>query len=174
MITMKLNNKILRKALLCLVIVVAFFTICDLVLSRIATGQLRKALADIPGAQIDFKRVSLTLPAGNLSVEGVELALVDSTLSEPLVEGRIEAIKLEGMSLFHLLKGEAHARRLLIRGPEARLTLPPKQAAKARKSAKSGKTSKASQNDTTQASPDSSFLNKVSLSELRLEKEKLT
>ena len=170
---MKISKKFLKKALLCLVIVVAFFAVCDLVLSSIATGQLRKALANVPGVQIDFKRVSLTLLAGNLSVEGVELALVDSTLSEPLVEGRIEAIKLEGMSLFHLLKGEAHARRLLIRGPEARLTLPPKQAAKARKSAKSGKTSKASQNDTTQASPDSSFLKKVSLSELRLEKGKI-
>ncbi|MBP5539650.1 MAG: hypothetical protein J6X69_07530, partial [Bacteroidales bacterium] len=155
---MKLSNKTLKKALLCLVIVVAFFTICDLVLSRIASGQLRKALADIPGAQIDFKRVSLTLLAGNLSVEGVELALVDNTLADPLVEGRIEAIKLEGMSLFRLLKGEAHARRLLIRGPEARLTLPPKKAAKTKKSAKAGKSPKAIQNDTTQASPDSSFL----------------
>lgn len=170
---MKLSNKTLKKALLCLVIVVAFFTICDLVLSRIASGQLRKALADIPGAQIDFKRVSLTLLAGNLSVEGVELALVDNTLADPLVEGRIEAIKLEGMSLFRLLKGEAHARRLLIRGPEARLTLPPKKAAKTKKSAKAGKSPKAIQNDTTQASPDSSFLKKVSLSELRLENGKI-
>ena len=170
---MKVSNKTLKKALLCIVIVVAFFAVCDLLLSRIATGQLRKALADIPGAQIEFKKVNLALLAGNLAVEGVEITLIDSTLSEPLVEGRIEVIKLEGMSLLRLLKGEAHARRLLIRGPEAKLTLPPKQAAKARKSAKSGKNSKASQNDTTQASPDSSFLNKVSLSELRLEKGKI-
>ncbi|MCR4566373.1 MAG: hypothetical protein K5651_09850 [Bacteroidales bacterium] len=166
---MKVSNKTLKKALLCIVIVVAFFAVCDLILIRIATGQLRKALADIPGAQIDFKKVNLALLAGNLAVEGVEITLIDSTLSEPLVEGRIEVIKLEGMSLLRLLKGEAHARRLLIRGPEAKLILPPKQAAKARK----GKTSKASQNDTTQASPDSSFLNKVSLSELRLEKGKI-
>lgn len=164
---MKVSNKTLKKALLCIVIVVAFFAVCDLILSRIATGQLRKALSDIPGAQIEFKKVNLALLAGNLAVEGVEITLIDSTLSEPLVEGRIEVIKLEGMSLLRLLKGEAHARRLLIRGPEAKLVLPPKQAAKKKKSPKEETP------DTTQASSDSSFLKKVTLSELRLEKGKI-
>ena len=164
---MIVSNKTLKKALLCIVIVVAFFTICDLVLSRIATGQLRKALADIPGAQIDFKKVNLALLAGNLTVEGVEITLIDSTLSEPLVEGRIETLKLEGMSLLRLLKGEAHARRLLIRGPEAKLVLPPKQAQKNKKS------TKVETADTTSTLSDSSFLKKVSLSELSLEKGKI-
>ncbi len=166
-ITMKLNNKTLKKALLCLVIVVAFFAICDLVLSSIATGQLRKALSDVPGAKIDFKRVRLTLLAGNLEVKGVEVELRDSTLAAPIVEGRIAAIKLEGMSLFHLLKGEAHARRLLIRGPEAKLVLPPKKAQKSKKR------KKVEIPDTARSSADSSFLKKVSLSELRLEKGKI-
>ena len=164
---MKVSNKTLKKALLCIVIVVAFFAVCDLILSRIATGQLRKALSDIPGAQIEFKKVNLALLAGNLAVEGVEITLIDSTLSEPLVEGRIEVIKLEGMSLLRLLKGEAHARRLLIRGPEAKLVLPPKQAQKNKKS------TKVETADTTSTLSDSSFLKKVSLSELSLEKGKI-
>ena len=164
---MKLSKKTLKKMLLCLVIAVAFFTICDMVLSRIATGQLRKALSDIPGAQIEFKKVNLALLAGNLAVEGVEITLTDSTLSEPLVEGRIEVIKLEGMSLLRVLKGEAHARRLLIRGPEAKLVLPPKQAQKNKKS------TKVETADTTSTLSDSSFLKKVSLSELSLEKGRI-
>ena len=164
---MKVSNKTLKKALLCIVIVVAFFAVCDLILSRIATGQLRKALSDIPGAQIDFKKVNLALLAGNLAVEGVEITLIDSTLSEPLVEGRIEVIKLEGMSLLRLLKGEAHARRLLIRGPEAKLVLPPKQAQKNKKS------TKVETADTTSTLSDSSFLKKVSLSEMSLEKGRI-
>ena len=164
---MKVSNKTLKKALLCIVIVVAFFAVCDLILSRIATGQLRKALSDVPGAQIEFKKVNLALLAGNLAVEGVEITLIDSTLSEPLVEGRIEVIKLEGMSLLRLLKGEAHARRLLIRGPEAKLVLPPKQAQKNKKS------TKVETADTTSTLSDSSFLKKVSLSELSLEKGRI-
>ena len=164
---MKPAKKIFKKALLCIVIVVAFFVICDLVLSGIATGQLRTALSDIPGAKIEFKKVRLALLAGNLEVQDIEVELRDSTVSSPLVEGRIAAVKLEGMSLFRLLKGEAHARRLLIRGPEAKLVLPPKKAQKAKKR------KKAEMPDTAQTSADSSFLKKVTLSELRLEKGKI-
>lgn len=162
--TMRSNDRIIKKALLCLIIVGAFFTISDLILSRIAAGQLRTALSDIPGAQITFKKVKLTLLAGNLEIRGVEMALRDSTNVGPEIEGRIDAVKLEGMSLFHLFKGEAHARRLFIRGPEAKLVLPPKKAQKAKKSLK------AENSDTTKASPDPSFLKKLSLSEIRLEK----
>ena len=163
---MKISNKTLKKALLCIVIVVAFFTICDLVLSRIAAGQLRTALAHVPGAQIEFKKVNLTLLAGNLEVRGIDVALRDSTNVGPELEGHIEAVKLQHLCLFSLLKGEAHARRLLIRGPQAKLVLPSVKASKAKKAKKAKKAEKP---DTAKTSSDSSFLKKVSLSEFRLE-----
>ena len=164
--TMKISKTFLKKALLCLVIVVAFFAVCDLVLSRVAASQLRTALANVPGVQIEFKRVNLALLSGNLEVRGVDITLQDSTKLGPELEGHIEAIKLQNLCLFSLLKGEAHARRLLIRGPQAKLVLPSVKASKAKKAKKAKKAEKP---DTAKASSDSSFLKKVSLSEIRLE-----
>ena len=82
----------------------------------IAKNKLRAALKDIPGVQIDFKKLDLSLVAGNLVIRDIDVAFRDSTHAGPDITGSIDAIKLEGLRWFKLLHGEALARRLVVRG----------------------------------------------------------
>lgn len=153
------RSKALKVICLCVVIVAAIVAICGLVVDKVAANKLRSALADIPGVQIDFKSLDLSLLSGSLEVKGVEIALQDSTGTGPAVEGQIEAVKLEGVDLAALAKGEARARRLLIRGPEAQVVLPKKAAKKEEKA--------------HEPASQPSFLKTVALSEIRLEKGRM-
>ena len=138
-----------------------------MVLSRIATKRLHKALAEMPGIQIDFKTVNFSPILGDLKFRDVEIAINDSTNTSPRIEGHIAAIELERFSWKSLVRGEARAKRLVIRKPSAQVVLPGKKAVK-KKAKKSTK-----KKDATTAMADSSFLKKVSLSELRVEKGKI-
>ena len=84
---------------------------------------------------------------------------MDSHHTVPDVQGHIDAIRLERLRWRSLLKGEARLRRLVVRGPVARLVLPEKSAEK--------KPAEVQQDSSAQTA---SFLKKVSLSELRVEK----
>lgn len=150
------RSKALKVICLCVVIVAAVLAIGGIVVNKVAGNKLRSALANVPGVKIDFKGLNLSLLAGNLELTGVEVALPDTTGTGLSVEGRIDAIKLEGVDLGGLLKGEARAKCLLIKGPQAQVVLPKKEAKKEKKA------------EETQAEP--SFLKTVALSELRLEK----
>ena len=153
------RSKALKVICLCVVIVAAVLAIGGIVVNKVAESKLRSALANVPGVKIDFKSVNLALLAGNLELTGVEVALPDTTGTGLSVEGRIDAIKLEGVDLGGLLKGEARADRLLIKGPQAQVVLPKKDAKKEKQ---------AEEPEEAQAAP--SFLKTVALSELRLEK----
>ena len=153
------RSKALKVICLCVVIVAAVLAIGGIVVNKVAESKLRSALANVPGVKIDFKSVNLALLAGNLELTGVEVALPDTTGTGLSVEGRIDAIKLDGVDLAGLLKGEARADRLLIKGPQAQVVLPKKDAKKEKQ---------AEEPEEAQAAP--SFLKTVALSELRLEK----
>ena len=153
------RSKALKVICLCVVIVAAVLAIGGIVVNKVAESKLRSALANVPGVKIDFKSVNLALLAGNLELTGVEVALPDTTGTGLSVEGRIDAIKLEGVDLGGLLKGEARADRLLIKGPQAQVVLPKKDPKKEKQ---------AEESEEAQAAP--SFLKTVALSELRLEK----
>ena len=149
------RNKALKRVAIGLVIVLAVLILGGVVLSRIAEKKLHTALADIPGAQIDFKGVNFSPILGNLKLRDVTIALRDSTGAGPGIEGRIEAVELERLSWKSLIHGEASAKRLLIREPLVQMVLAGKKAEK---------------KDTAAPSAEASFLKKVSLSELRVEK----
>ena len=153
------SNKIVKRVLIGVAIVVAVVAVGGMVLSRVASKKLHTALADIPGARIDFKGMSFSPILGNLEFRDVEIAIQDSTNAGPQIEGRIEAIKLERLSWKSLTHGEASAKRLVIREPEVQMILTGKKAAEKK--------------DTAGTSPEASFLKKVSLSELRVEKGKI-
>lgn len=150
------RNKTVKKVLIGVAIAVAVVAVGGFVLSRVAAKKLHSALADIPGARIDFKGLSFSPILGNLEFRDVEIAIQDSTNAGPQIEGRIEAIKLERLSWKSLTHGEARAKRLVIREPEVQMVLAGKK--------------KPEKKDTAGTSPDASFLKKVSLSELRVEK----
>ena len=151
------RSKALRVICLCVVIVAAVLAIGGIVVNKVAESKLRSALANVPGVKIDFKSVNLALLAGNLELSGVQVALPDTTGTGLSVEGQIHTIKLEGVDLGGLLKGEARAKSLLIKGPDAKVVLPKKDPKKEKKA-----------QEEAQAEP--SFLKTVALSELRLEK----
>ncbi len=153
------RSKALRVLCICVFVVAAILAICVMVVDKVAASKLRSALADVPGVKVDFKDLDLSLLGGNLELEDVDVALQDTTGTGLSVEGRIEAIKLEGVQLAGLLKGEARARRLLIKGPNAQVVLPKESAKKEKKEEKA---------DEPEAQP--SFLKTVALSEVRLEK----
>ena len=156
---MKVHNKLIRKVCIIVLVVAAVLAVGAFSVSRVAESKLRSALADVPGLKIDFKRLHISPIAGNVVIRDVEIALRDSTTANPDIEGRIGAIKLEGLRWRSLFHGEAHARRLLIQKPDARLVLTG-QAQKEKK-------------DTAAQSSEPSFLKVVSLSEVRLEKGKI-
>ena len=150
------RSKALRVICLCVVIVAAVLAIGGIVVNKVAESKLRSALANVPGVKIDFKSVNLALLAGNLELSGVQVALPDTTGTGLSVEGQIHTIKLEGVDLGGLLKGEARAKSLLIKGPDAKVVLPKKDPKKEKKA--------------QEAQAEPSFLKTVALSELRLEK----
>ena len=150
---MEKQSKTKRNVLLTMGIVVAVIGIGRIAMGCVAKHELRKALAGIPDAQIEFKGFHFSLLSGNLELRHVEIERSDSTDAGPGIHGRIEAIRLERVRWSGLFRGEASAKRLLIRGPRARLVLTGKSAEK---------------EDST--SQEASFLKKVSLSELRVEK----
>ena len=154
------RSKALKVVCICVVVLAAILAVCGLVVDKVAANKLRSALADVPGVKIDFKDLDLALLSGSLELEDVEIALQDSTGTAPAVEGRIEAIKLEGVALRSLMKGEARARLLLIKGPHAQVVLPKQQKAKKEKKA----------DEPVEAQAQPSFLKTVSVSEVRLEK----
>ena len=153
------SNKIVKRVLIGVAIAVAVVAVGGVVLSRVAAKKLHTVLADIPGARIDFKGMSFSPILGNLEFRDVEIAIRDSSNAGPQIEGRIEAIKLERLSWKSLTHGEASAKRLVIREPEVQMVLTGKKAAEKK--------------DTASASPEASFLKKVSLSELRVEKGRI-
>ena len=89
------SNKIVKRVLIGVAIVVAVVAVGGMVLSRVASKKLHTALADIPGVRIDFKGMNFSPILGNLEFRDVEIAIQDSTNAGPQIEGRIEAIKLE-------------------------------------------------------------------------------
>ena len=149
----------MKKIFWSILVAVAILAVGGLVLGRVAENKLHAALAGIPGARIDFKKVNLSPILGNLEFRDVEFALSDSTDAGPDIEGSIESIKLENLSWRSLMHGEASAKRLLIRAPLAQMVL------------KDGKP--APKKDSTERSDQTSFLKKVALSELRVEGGKI-
>lgn len=132
-------------------VVTAILILCGLVLNLVARNELRSGLAQIPGARIDVGKVSLSLLRGNLEFRDVEINLPDSVLTIADIKGKIESVKLERFNWLGLMRGEARARRLLVRGPEAQVVL-------------TGVAPK--EKDST----DNSFLNKIALSEFSVDK----
>lgn len=135
-------------------IVFAVVAFCGVAVNVIAGKKLRSALAGLPGARVEFKKASVSLIGGNVELRDVDFALTDSTGVTPDVKGHVKALRLERIRWFRLLKGEADAGRLLIREPDVRLVL---QGGKAPE-----------KKDTVSARK--SFLKRVSLGELRIEK----
>ena len=133
---------------------VAVVAIGSVAVNGIAGKKLRSALADIPGARVDFKKASVSLIGGNVELREVDFALADSTGVSPEVKGHVKALRLERVRWFRLLRGEADARCLLIREPDVQLVLQGGEAPE--------------KEDT--ASAQKPFLKKVSLGELRIEK----
>ncbi len=155
----------MKKLLIGILVAVAVLAVGGIVTTKVAEHKLHKALADIPGAQIDFRKASLSPILGNLEFRDIKITLKDSTQAGPDVQGSIEAIKLEQLSWRRLMKGEAHAKSLVIRGPMAQLVLPPAKPAEE-------KPAEVEKDSTAQSAKDF-FLKKVSLDELKIEKAKI-
>ncbi len=151
----------MKKLIIGILVAVAVLAVGGFVLTRVAEKKLHAALDGIPGAQIDFRKASLSPILGNLEFRDIKITLKDSTNTGPDVHGSIEAIKLENLSWRSMLKGEAEIKRLVIRGPMAQLVLPAQPAEK--------KPAEEVKKDTTAQPAQASFLKKVSLSELRVE-----
>ena len=137
--------------------VVAVVAIGSVAVDSIAGKKLRSALADIPGVRADFKKASISLIGGNVELREVDFALSDSTGVSPEVKGHVKALRLERVRWFRLLKGEAHAGRLLIRKPDVQLVL------------QGGETPR---KEDTISAPES-FLKKLSLGALQIEEGRL-
>lgn len=148
-------NKTLRITLICIAAAVAVWAAGHIVIDHVAQNRIRKALADIPGARVQFKDLDFSLVGGNLGLSDVEFELSDPEGLRPDIHTRIAAIKLEGLRWRSLFRGEASARRLLIRSPRVRVML-------------TG--SPVPRKDSTPVSADASFLKKISLAQLRVEK----
>ena len=153
-------NKTLKIILICIAAVTALVAVGHGIVNRLAESKIREALSDVPGARIGFKDLDFSLVAGNVGLNDVEVELIDSTGKGPDIQASIDAIKLEGVRWSKLLKGEARAKRLVIRKPEARVTLPKKAKAQKKKEEEA-------------SAEEESFLKSVSLSELRVEKGKI-
>ena len=160
----------MKKVLIGILVAVAVLVVGGIVTTKVAERKLHKALADIPGAQIDFRKASLSPILGNLEFRDIKITLKDSTNTGPDVQGSIDAIKLEQLSWRRLMKGEAHAKSLVIRGPMAQLVLPPAKPAEEKTAEE--KTAEVKKDSTAQSAQDF-FLKKVSLDELKIEKAKI-
>jgi len=104
-----------KTLILSLAVVVAVFAVGGIVLNQVAAHQLRKELAAIPGTKFDFKRVNISLFAGNVEVKGVDVTVQDSTGTNPQIQGHVGALKLEHIQWFGLFKGKAIAKRLVVK-----------------------------------------------------------
>ena len=116
-------NKGKKTALIWAGAILAGFILCECIVNAVAKHQLRTAVAQIPGADIQIGKIHLSLLAGNLELKHVDLSIRDTTDAGPDLEGRIKAIQLKHVHWFRLLKGEARADRLLLREPDIRLLL---------------------------------------------------
>ena len=126
-------NKTLKIILICLGAVAALVAVGHGIVNRMAEKQIRETLANVPGVHIGFKDLDFSQMAGNVGLNDVEVELTDSTSKSPDIQASIDAIKLEGVRWRRLLKGEAQAKRLVIRKPEAKVTLPKKVKAQKKK-----------------------------------------
>ena len=160
----------MKKLLIGILVAVAVLAVGGIVTTKVAEQKLHKALADIPGAQIDFRKASLSPILGNLEFRDIKITLKDSTNTGPDVQSNIDAIKLEQLSWRRLMKGEAHAKSLVIRGPMAQLILPP---AKPEEKKPAEEKPAEVKKDSTAQLPQDFFLKKVSLEELKIEKAKI-
>ena len=160
----------MKKLLIGILVAVAVLVVGGIVTTKVAEHKLHKALADIPGAQIDFRKASLSPILGNLEFRDIEITLKDSTNTGPDVQGSIDAIKLEQLSWRRLMKGEAHAKSLVIRAPMAQLILPPAKPAEEKPAEEKPAEVK---KDSSAQLPQDFFLKKVSLDELKIEKAKI-
>ena len=106
-------TKTVKKTCMWIAIVVAVLFVCGLVINGIAGAQLRKVLSGVPGGQIDFSRVHVSLLGGNVEVKDVSVTLEDST--ENHIEGFVKTIRLEKIRWADLAKGEAYAKRLIVK-----------------------------------------------------------
>lgn len=106
-------TKTVKKTCMWIAIVVAVLFVCGLVINGIAGVQLRKVLSGVPGGQIDFGRVHVALLRGNVEVKDVSVMLDDST--ENHIEGFVKSIRLEKILWTDLTKGEALAKRLVVK-----------------------------------------------------------
>ena len=154
LITMEKPNRTIITVIVCVAVAAAVFAAGGMAVSQIAENKLREALADIPGGSIGFRDVRVELFAGNLDVLDVEVSLRDSAKINPDIDARIKAVKLEQLNWKNLFHGEACAKRLIIREPAVNLVL-------------TGETPPAK--DSTETSPEESFIKKVSISEVRIE-----
>lgn len=143
-----------------LALVTALFTVGNYILDSIAERKLRAALAEIPAAPVSFGQLHISLMAGNVELREVTLSQRDSTGGLTDIQGKIGLIRLEGLRWFKLFHGEARAKRLLIRSPEAKLVLPSKNASKnaPRRPERDG------------LSGGNPFLTRIALAEVRVEK----
>jgi len=149
------NKKTIKRIAIGVIIVLAVCVLGKVAVKGVAQHQLRAALADIPGSHITFKGLRLNLLAGNAELRDVEVELQDTTLMGLDLKGKIEAIRLEKVSWSSLPKGEASAKRLLIKGPQANLLL-------------TGKASGQEENPEQESTPDSPF-HKIFLGEVKVE-----
>jgi len=113
-------NKKTRKVLLWTAVILVGV---GFLINIVARQQLRSALNAIPGAEVQVSRVHLSLLAGNVNLRDVAFTLRDTTDAGPDIEGNIQSLKLQHVRWFRLFKGEARAKRLLIREPVARILL---------------------------------------------------
>ncbi len=97
----------------------------DSIVSWIAQQRLKSALAEVPDARIDFKKMYIALIPGYLEIQDVQMDTRDTTKAgSPGIEARVDKIRLEGVQwLRALLKAEAHTERLVLHQPKLRVVL---------------------------------------------------
>lgn len=146
---MKRRYKIL---LIIVAIIVAVCAVCHFIADSIAEKELRTALSEIPDAKIEFKDLGFSLIGGDLRLRGL-------SIEKDSIKAGIDLIKLDGLSYKNLVNGEVSVKRLLIKGPSAKIVLTGEEAEKKVEV----------ENDSVPAKPDASFIKKVLLSELCIE-----
>jgi hypothetical protein len=152
---MQTTDKSKKTALIWTVSILAALFLCGGIVNVVAKQQLKKALGNIPGAEVQIGKVNLSLLAGNIVLKDVTFSLKDTTNAGPDIEASVDAIKLKHVHWSRLFKGEAQADGLLIRKPVAQILL------------KAQKEQTPEKPDT--ASAQASFLKKVFLEKLQIE-----
>lgn len=147
---MKKSTKIL---VVIVAIIASIIAVCHISLDSVAEKELHAALSNTPDAKIDFRNLSFSLIGGIVQLQGVEV-------EKDSIKAYVEAIKLEGISWKSLMRGEASAKRLLIKGPSAKIVI-------------TGEEENSEEETGSVAAPENSFLKKVALEELRIENASL-